>query len=171
MTNEYQSGGSNSVHCADFDARLADLLDSAMTGAELEAFRAHAEACMECGPLFTQAKAGMDALRALPEVEAPANLVHNILVATTYADGKATAPTVASPSAAWWRRSLEIATLPLAALRQPRLAMTAAMAFFSISMLMNISGLTLKDLKTWTFAPAPLARRLLSSITPRRPRW
>ena len=66
MTYDPKSGGSNSVQCADFDARLADLLDGAMAGAELEAFRAHAEACMDCGPLFTQAKAGMDWLKVLP---------------------------------------------------------------------------------------------------------
>lgn len=156
MTYEIKSGGSGSVQCADFDARLADFLDAAMTGAELEAFRAHAEACMECGPLFTQAKAGMEALRSLPEMDAPANLVHNILAATTYADRKATAPALAAAPTNWWQRLAERATPAARALLQPRLAMTAAMAFFSISMLMNVAGITWKDLKHLDLRPSAL---------------
>lgn len=154
MTYEHKSGGSSSVQCADFDARLADLLDAAMSGAELEAFRAHAEACMECGPLFTQAKAGMDALRALPELEPPATLVHNILAATTYVDRKVPAASVDTTPASWWRRTV---TPVMAGLMQPRLAMTAAMAFFSISMIMNVAGIGWKDVKRLDLRPSAIS--------------
>ena len=149
------------MHCADFDARLADLLDSAMTGAELEAFRAHAEACVECGPLFTQAKAGMDWMKALPEVEPPATLVHNILAATTFAERKSSAPALVSHQPSWWRRAADRVSPnlapALAGLMQPRLAMTAAMAFFSISMLMNVAGITWKDLKHLDLRPSAIS--------------
>ena len=150
------------MHCADFDARLADLLDGAMAGAELESFRAHAEACMECGTLFTQAKAGMDWLQALPEVEPPANLVHNILAKTTNAESKAKAgvPALASTPSTWWRRTADRVSPNLApaiaGLMQPRLAMTAAMAFFSISMLMNVSGVSWKDLQHLDLRPSAI---------------
>jgi hypothetical protein len=157
MTYETKSGGSNSVHCADFDARLADLLDGAMAGAELEAFRAHAEACMDCGTLFTQAKTGMDWMKALPEVEPPANLVHNILAATTHVESKlkAGSPALAT-SSGWWQRATSGLSPALAALMQPRLAMTAAMAFFSISMLMNVAGVSWKDVKNLDLRPSAI---------------
>lgn len=159
MTYESKSGGSNSVYCADFDARLSDLLDGAMAGAELEAFRAHAEACMECGALFTQAKAGMDWLKVLPEVEPPANLVHNILAKTTHVESKLNAGASAQAVAAspgWWQRATAGLKPGFAALMQPRLAMTAAMAFFSISMLMNVAGITWKDLKHLDLRPSAI---------------
>lgn len=150
------------MHCADFDARLADLLDGGMAAAELEAFRAHAEACMDCGPLFTQAKAGMDWLKALPEVEPPATLVHNILAKTTHEETKRKtgAPALATTPASWWWRAADRVSPnlapALAGLLQPRLAMTAAMAFFSISMLMNVSGLSWKDLKNLDLRPSAI---------------
>ncbi|MEO5937066.1 MAG: hypothetical protein ABIP81_07615 [Terriglobales bacterium] len=162
MTNESKSGGSNSVHCADFDARLAELLDGAMVGAELETFRAHAEACMDCGTLFTQAKAGMLWLQGLPEVEPPAKLVHNILAATTHVESrvKSATPALAASPAAWWRHAVDRVSPNLApsfaALLQPRLTMTAAMAFFSISMLMNVAGVTWKDVKNLDLRPSAI---------------
>ncbi|HUS19824.1 MAG TPA: zf-HC2 domain-containing protein [Terriglobales bacterium] len=157
MTYESKSGGSNSVHCADFDARLADLLDGAMAGAELETFRAHAEACMDCGTLFTQAKAGMDWLKALPEVEPPANLVHNILAATTHVESKIKAGTPSlTTDPGWWQRVTSGLAPGFAALLQPRLAMTAAMAFFSVSMLLNVAGVNWKDVKNLDLRPSAI---------------
>lgn len=159
MNYETKSGGSNSVHCADFDARLADLLDGAMAGAELEAFRAHAEACMECGTLFTQAKAGMDWLKGLAEVEPPTNLVHNILAATTHVESKIKAGTPALASGpSWWQRATSSLTPAFAAMMQPRLALTAAMAFFSISMLMNVAGVSWRDVKNLDLRPSAITQ-------------
>ena len=74
------------MQCVEFDARLADVLDGMMSGAELEAFKAHAAACMDCGPLFTQAQAGMQALKSLAAVEPPVNLFHNIIARTSAID-------------------------------------------------------------------------------------
>jgi hypothetical protein len=157
MTYQDKSGGSNSVHCADFDARLADLLDGAMAGAELETFRAHAEACMDCGTLFTQAKAGMDWLKALPEVEPPANLVHNILAATTHVESKIKVGTPAlAADTGWWQRATSGLRPGLGVLLQPRLAMTAAMAFFSVSMLLNVAGVSWKDVKNLDLRPSAI---------------
>ena len=56
MENQGQNKEDNGILCADFDARLADVLDGVMSGAELEAFKGHAAACTDCGPLFTQAQ-------------------------------------------------------------------------------------------------------------------
>ena len=39
-----------------------------------------------CGPMLAQAREGMLLLRALPEVDPPKNMVHNILAATSLAE-------------------------------------------------------------------------------------
>jgi hypothetical protein len=44
------------------------------------------------------------------------------------------------------------------ALMQPRLAMTAAMAFFSIALTLNLMGVRLRDLRAEDFTPAGLQR-------------
>src|SRR2546423_13369698 len=106
MENQGQNKG---MQCAEFDARLADVLDGVMSGAELEAFKGHAAACSDCGPLFTQAQAGMQALKSLVEVEAPLNLVHNIIARTSAID-PAMAPRMAAVKETWLGRAREWAS-------------------------------------------------------------
>src|SRR5687767_509798 len=102
MQGDYQNGGKK-LSCHEFEALLADALDRVMEGQESTDFRAHAETCLDCGPLFTQAQAGMQWLQALPEVEPPAHLVHNILAATTMPSASRTAETEAN-GRSWLRR-------------------------------------------------------------------
>ena len=73
----------NSMQCAEFETLLTDALDDSLTGPRLGSFEAHAKACPQCGPLFAEAQEGRRWLKSLVEVEAPANLVHNILAATS----------------------------------------------------------------------------------------
>jgi hypothetical protein len=156
------------MSCTDLDSRLMDALDGVLTDAELESFRKHVEACLECAPVYQQAKAGMEALKSLGEVEPPANFVHNILVATTNV-----AP-IATPAAAqgrgWGRRLADFISPNLAPayanlaqafsmrhMMQPRFAMTAAMTFFSVSMLLNVTGVKLKDIQRLDLRPSAVA--------------
>jgi len=156
-----QNPDQNGMKCAEFDSRLADALDGIMSGKELEAFRAHAEACSDCGPLFTQAESGMNWLKSLAEVEPPANLVHNVLAKTSVID-PAMAPTIAAVrlQGSWLARARQwaspVLTPALNFMGQPRLAMTAAMAFFSISLLMNLAGMRLSDLKNVDLRPSAI---------------
>jgi len=71
------------LSCAEFDSMLTDALDGLITPAAQRRFDAHRQQCPTCGPLFREAEAGMAWLHTLEEVEPPANLVHNILAATT----------------------------------------------------------------------------------------
>src|ERR1700756_5684855 len=120
------TGQNKGMQCVDFDARLADVLDGVMSGAELEAFKGHAAACNDCGPLFTQAQAGMQALRSLVEVEPPLNLVHNIIARTSAID-PAMAPQLAQPKTTLFGRVHEWAAPVMnpvvRIISQPRLAM------------------------------------------------
>ena len=158
---EYQGKdkGNNGIQCADFDARLVDLLDGVMSGEELQAFKGHADACSECGPLFTQAQAGMQALKSLVEVEPPTNLVHNILARTSAMD-PAMAPALAVPKLTWLGRVREFAAPVLnpvvRIISQPRLAMTTAMAFFSFSLVLNMAGVKMSDFRNLDLRPSAI---------------
>ena len=77
----------NGMQCAEFETLLSEALDETLTGTRLESFQAHGRLCSICGPLLAEADAGRRWLKSLAEVEAPSNLVGNILIATT---GRAT---------------------------------------------------------------------------------
>ena len=154
--------------CSDFDARLMDALDGVLSGAELELFRAHIEQCSECAPVYQQAKAGMEALKSLAAVESPANLVHNILAKTTMTEPSIAKAAQKRPKFA--RRMADLISPGLAPaladiagafslrnMMQPRFAMTAAMTFFSISMILNVTGFKFRDLKHMDLRPSSVA--------------
>src|SRR5689334_17611240 len=122
----------NSMQCAEFDGLLSDAIEGALAGARLEAFQAHARVCGSCGPLFAEAEAGRRWLKSLDEVEPPANLVHNILVATT---GRESHRSNAQVPRSWkemltgWLWPVIAPVVAMA--RQPRFAMSFGMVFFS----------------------------------------
>ena len=164
----YQNDKSG-ISCAEFDARLTDALDGVLSGRELEEFRAHVEACMDCGPVYQQASRGMEMLQSLEEIEPPANLVHNILAKTSHKEERVVA-TVPGQPVSWGRRiadfispSLAPALAPvynnvsLRCLMQPRFAMTVAMTFFSLSLIMNAAGIRVKDIKQLDLRPNAIA--------------
>src|SRR5881409_4042601 len=126
----------NGMQCGEFDALLNEALDETLNGPKLERFQAHARACAVCAPLLAEADAGRRWLKSLAEVEPPANLVHNILVATTGHESKRVA--VGSPADASWTDKFTAWLSPvfapvLSVSRQPRFAMSFGMAFFSLS--------------------------------------
>jgi hypothetical protein len=160
----YQNDKSG-ISCAEFDARLTDALDGVLSGRELEEFRAHVEACMECGPMYQQVSRGMEMLKSLEEVEPPANLVHNILAKTSQRGERAVATAPGQP-VGWGRRIADFISPSLApafaninfrGMMQPRFAMTLAMTFFSISLILNAAGIRVKDIKQLDLRPNAIA--------------
>jgi hypothetical protein len=151
----------NGMQCAEFDTLLNDVLDGTLTGPRLESFQAHARVCAVCGPLLAEADAGRRWLKSLAEVEPPANLVHNILAATT---GKESGRvwSEAQRSASWlgaireWLRG--VFTPALAVSRQPRFAMSFGMAFFSLSISLSLAGVKVNDLRHLDLRPTALKR-------------
>lgn len=142
------------LNCTDCDQLLAEAVDDRLTAPALERFRMHAEACATCGPLFTLAKAGRSWLRQLEEAEPPANLVHNILAVTSLR----AAETGHTTAAADWRQRLSGWFAPrlapaLRGMMQPRFAMTAAMAFFSVTMVLSVTGVKASQLRNVDLRP------------------
>ena len=134
----------NGMQCAEFDALLADALDGTLTGEKLTGFERHKVQCGTCGAMFAEAEAGLKWLETLDEVEPPRNLVHNILVATTGVTKREHA--AESARQPLWERVRAWVTPHVSPLFTPRFAMSCAMAFFSLSLVMNVTGIRPRDL-------------------------
>jgi hypothetical protein len=150
------------MRCSEFDLLLTDALDGVLAGVELDRFQAHARACRTCGPLLAEAEAGRNWLKGLTEVEPPANLVPNILASTTGVDTQrlraaARAPQPRIP----WLEQLQATVLePVwAAVRQPRFAMSFAMAFFALSVGLTVAGVKPHDVRDFITGLRPSAIR------------
>jgi hypothetical protein len=156
MAGESKTG----MQCTEFDALLNDALDGTLTGSKLESLQAHARVCGVCGPLLAEADAGRRWLKSLAEVEPPAHLVHNILLATTGRETKAEASSKAHGSwldtvEAWLRHGF---TPIIAVARQPRFAMSFGMAFFSLSISLSLAGVKVTDLRHLDLRPSAIRR-------------
>ncbi len=141
------------MQCAEFEALVADALDGTLTGAQREAFDRHLAACSHCAPLYAEAEVGLRWLELLKaeEVEPPEPLLANILKATSWAQLP-----VREARPPWWQWMRE--TPVFAAVLQPRFAMSFAMAFFSVTVLLNLSGLKLRDVRHLDLRPSAVVR-------------
>ena len=153
--------------CAVCEAMLPDAVDGALSAAEQQAFDRHVATCVECSAELAMLKGNAP--------EPPPALLERILAGTT-----GTSPllrdeaahewgtqVVAAPSRGGWGARLAAARIKLAevfsvdrasAIFQPRLAMTAAMAFFSIALTLNLLGVRLSDVRAANFTPSALRR-------------
>jgi len=142
MDGEAKSG----MQCVEFEAWLAEALDATLPGSTLAAFEAHQQACPACAAMYREAAAGMHWLNGLEDVEPPRHLVHNILAQTIGSVPEASAQ--AAPAGEGWFAKLKARVAPVfAPVMTPRFAMSFGMAFFSITMLANIAGFRVGDLK------------------------
>jgi hypothetical protein len=150
---------SNGMQCNEFDLLLTDALDGVLSGAELDRFQAHARICVACGPLLAEAKAGRQWLKGLTEVEPSANLVASILASTTGVDTqRLRIPARAPQPRVSWLEHVQAAYLePVwAAVRQPRFAMSFAMAFFALSVGLTVAGVKPADLGKISLRPSAI---------------
>jgi hypothetical protein len=170
----------DSGECARCEAMLADALDGTLSAAEQERFDAHVASCGPCAQLLADARRGVAWLEMLrnPAPEPPAALLEKILAQTSGAEvpGVTQAlrpaafvqPTPAM--AAGYVVYGQVIPFPRRAMavvrggslgqimRQPRLAMTAAMAFLSIALTMDLTGVNPLDLRAGDVSPSSLKR-------------
>lgn len=142
MTGEPNTG----MQCTEWEALLGDALDGTLHGAKLAGFEAHQQACPTCGTQYEEAAAGMHWLKGLDDVEIPRHLVHNIMAQTVGALPVEREKVVVSGEG-WWAKMRQRVTPAFAGVVSPRFAMSFGMAFFSITMLLNIAGFRVADLK------------------------
>jgi Putative zinc-finger len=149
----------NGMQCNEFDSLLTDALDGVLSGAALDRFQAHANACDTCRPLFVDAMAGRTWLKGLTEVEPPASMVANILASTTGVDTQRLWTSARAPQtrASWWEQVQASYLEPIwATVRQPRFAMSFGMAFFAISVTLTALGIRPGDVATLVEHPTTI---------------
>ena len=160
-------------HCIACQALVTDALDGSLGEIDQAWFDRHVGTCAECGALFADAQRGaawLDVLKStspepsadlMDRILAQTSLAQTCLAQTSLAPSSQPAPAVAAasrPARATvfpfqphsGRQSARRVTLwphlP-AALFEPRLAMTAALALFSLALTMNLTGIQLGQLR------------------------
>lgn len=153
----------NTVQCSQFEVLLSDALDGMLAEEVSRAFEDHAAACPACGPMLAEAREGMLLLRALEDLEPPKNLVHNILAATSAAE-QAKAPAKAA-AAGWKARVWKPLRGVLTGAIQPRFVTSFAMAFFSLSLTLALSGVKFGELGKIVSHPRAMGRAVVLQYT------
>ena len=154
MAGELQHG----LQCTEFDALLTDALDGVLSGPKLVRFNTHKSGCPACAAMFAEAEEGMNFLKALPELDPPAGFAERVLLATSGVRAKERAENPRS----WAERMREFLAPKFRAtwttVMQPRFAMSFGMAFFSITLVLNVLGVKLSSVKTADLRPSAMVR-------------
>ncbi len=145
--------------CGEWETLLVEALDGLLNPEDEARFSAHKAACPACAALYEEARKGREWLEFLsPEPEPPEGLLERILATTGpgIALGRTAGgterpgavPELVPPD---WRQPGSFARMRAGL--QPRLMMTAAMAFFSIALTLNLAGVQLKNLRLSQLRP------------------
>jgi len=168
----------NSPACGQWETLLVDAMDGNLRPEDEATFSGHMANCAACTEMFEQVRRGREWLEFLsPEPEVPSYLLDRILVETGH--GKADAGTLAVAGGTsvggnvvmmppvWQRPGFKARLRRFA---EPRLLMTAAMAFFSIALTMSMTGVRISGVKMSDLRPAALRsaveKRIMTASTP-----
>ena len=154
-----EKGRPQSLSCEAWEALLVDALDGKLDANDAAAFHAHSQECgAGCGDLLEEARRGSEWLQYLRETPpAPEGLVDKILAGTSglpEANPLVPAGAVAIPHQPWLGVPLHLLQRHMA---ESRIVMTLAMAFFSIALTLNLTGVRLNQLKLSDLKPSTLA--------------
>jgi hypothetical protein len=178
--------GGNSQHCAQCEAMLSDALDGTLSATDQATFDLHLAGCFSCASMLADAQRGIAWMEMLksPRPEPPTALLERIIAHTSGQTQAAAAhkpPIVLGSTATFPGRPIPVPSsihqpafstnvLPFRTrvthafrsvaqtMLQPRLAMTAAMAFFSIALTLNLTGVRLSALRASDFKPSNIMR-------------
>jgi hypothetical protein len=163
----------SSPECGHWETLLADALDGLLRPEDEVTFAAHMATCAACTALFEESRRGREWLEFLsPEPEVPAGLLDKILAQTGPGQvaGYGIVPTNGSvmPMPQAWQKPGFMGQIRRFA--EPRLLMTAAMAFFSIALTLNLTNVRLSSLRLSDLRPTAIRsfveRRVTMASTP-----
>jgi hypothetical protein len=165
--------------CGAWETLLADALDGLLKPEDEGKFAAHKADCVACAALYEEARKGREWLRFLsPEPEVPAGLLDKILAKTgpghaagtdwsglpiPAGAGAGVVPAFVPPV---WQQPGFLARTRQA--MQPRLLMTAAMAFFSIALTLNITGARLPNVRVTALRMSDMRPRAMRAYMERQ---
>jgi hypothetical protein len=163
--------------CGQWETLLVDALDGLLQPEDEAVFSSHMATCASCAEMFEQARRGREWLEFLaPEPEVPAHLLDKILAETGHGKLEAGKLVVAGgpstgnviPMTPAWQRPGFAGRMRRFA--EPRLLMTAAMAFFSIALTLSLTGVRFSAIKMADLRPASLRfeleKRIMTASTP-----
>jgi hypothetical protein len=167
----------SSPACGEWETLLADALDGLLKPEDEARFTAHKAICPACAALYEEAQKGREWLEFLsPEPEAPAGLFEKILAKTGPGHkpasgwgagdelpapaGSAAIPAFVPPV---WQQPGFFTRLRYSV--HPRLLMTAAMAFFSIALTLNLAGVRLTSLRMADLRPRAVRSYMERQLT------
>lgn len=164
----------SSPACGEWETLLADALDGTLQPGLEATFTGHMATCESCTEMFEQARRGREWMEFLaPEPEVPAHLLEKILEETgrgrlVMAGGVAEdGSNVLAMPPVWQRPGFAGSVRRFA---EPRLLMTAAMAFFSIALTISMTGVRLTGFKVSDLRPSALRsvleKRIMTASTP-----
>jgi Putative zinc-finger len=173
-------GSGSGPGCAQCEAMLADAIDGTLSATDQAIFDRHIATCEVCSEMFADAQRGAALVSMLKthRPEPSAMLLERILAQTSGA-----AANIAETHATTTLPHTVLAPAPVSGIGivvpfparlahrfnlrafgqtmlQPRLAMTAAMAFFSIALTLNLTGVHLNELKASNLKPSNIERNL-----------
>jgi len=163
----------NSPECGQWETLLADALDGLLSPRDEATFKAHMATCAACTALYEESRRGLEWLEFLsPEPEVPAGLLDRILAQTGPGQvagyGLVTGGSDVLPMPQPWQRPGFMGQVRRFA--EPRLFMTAAMAFFSIALTLNLTNVKLSSLRLVDLKPTNIRsfveRRVNMASTP-----
>ena len=177
-----------SSDCLRSEALLTEAIDGTLSAEEQAEFDRHLETCATCSTMLAEARRGVAWMELLREdrPQPAADLVDRILAQTSVqaareAEAARAAQRAAAEAALLLGRSGAPPAIPTApagpaivlpfrsripaplrpalhTILQTRFAMTAAMAFFSVALTLNLTGVHLSDLHARDLRPANLRR-------------
>jgi hypothetical protein len=163
----------SSPACGHWETLLADALDGLLKPEDEVVFAAHMAVCPACTALFDESRRGREWLEFLsPEPEVPAGLVDRILAQTGPGQvagyGLVPSSNDVLPMPQPWQRPGFMGQIRRFA--EPRLLMTAAMAFFSIALTLNLTNVRLSSIRLSDLRPSSVRsfveRRVTMASTP-----
>jgi hypothetical protein len=163
----------SSPACGQWETLLADALDGLLRPEDEQIFAAHMAVCPACTALFDEARRGREWLEFLaPEPEVPLGLLDKILARTGPGQvegyGLITGGAGVLPMPPAWQRPGFVGNVRRFA--EPRLLMTAAMAFFSLTLTLYLTGFRLSNVHLADLKPTAvrsfMERRLTMASTP-----
>ena len=152
--------------CIACEEMFSSALDRLLSPADHTFFQLHLAACAGCMESYVLAQRGaawLDLLKT-QSPEPSADLMHRILAQTTGVESSQSEPVFAVPGLPPTMHANVIPFLPRPVTRftrlvmEPRLALTAAMAFFSIALTMNLVGVRFDQMKSADLKPSNLKR-------------
>jgi hypothetical protein len=172
--SQFEWNENKAIECVVCEAMCPDAVDGALTAAEQRVFERHVAHCPACAKEYEEAQRGAAWLGMLKghTPEPPAALLEKILAETTGAEQREPMPEfvrnlpVRAVAPAWaltsvLRKVIDVFRIETArATFQPRMAMTAAMAFVSIALTLNLTGVRLKNLRVADFTPSGIRRNV-----------